>query len=76
MFAVHCLLVDLHKIRSWLTRKWADYEEGKCDLIVASMATNTAIEICMKWEQDLTKSLNLGGEYELVLLAFLVNRAR
>jgi hypothetical protein len=76
LFAVHCLLIDLHRIRSWLWDKWAAYKDGNCSLIVASLATNTAIGICMGWEQEMIQALELDLESDLGVLAFLVNRER
>lgn len=44
-FAYFCLLHTLHHMRQLLFETWADYRQGKTDLMSASITTNTALAL-------------------------------
>ena len=69
-FSVHCLLLDLHRLRLFVGQKWLEYRNGKCDLVVASVIMNTAIEISSRLQDDMVRTLGLKHVQELLLLTF------
>ncbi|KAE8221566.1 hypothetical protein CF319_g5097 [Tilletia indica] len=53
LMAVLFFLADLHDIRKYILELWMDYNNGKVDLITASVTTNTALELIRKPEHKL-----------------------
>lgn len=54
-FAFYCLLHDFNVIRIYIQQVWDSYKHGVTDLIAASIATNTAIEIARGLQDDFTE---------------------
>ncbi|KAF2827075.1 hypothetical protein CC86DRAFT_394111 [Ophiobolus disseminans] len=50
--AFHLLLSDLDKLRTEVERTWEGYKQGMYDLVVASITTNTAVDLARSLEQE------------------------
>ncbi|KAF2106006.1 hypothetical protein BDV96DRAFT_340413 [Lophiotrema nucula] len=51
-FAIDLFLSELHDIRKVIQMEWTAYKEGKQDMVVASLMTNTAIDLVRQAERD------------------------
>ncbi|KAL9620997.1 MAG: hypothetical protein Q9160_004515 [Pyrenula sp. 1 TL-2023] len=58
-FAAYCLFADLNDIRTYIKGLWTEYDEGKVNLITASVTTHTAIELARRNQADFDKSFEL-----------------
>ncbi|KAE8249917.1 hypothetical protein A4X13_0g5022 [Tilletia indica] len=43
---------DLHDVRDYIRELWLDYNEGRTDLLTASVTTNTALELLRRPHED------------------------
>ncbi|KAI9766307.1 MAG: hypothetical protein M1839_004922 [Geoglossum umbratile] len=50
--AIFCLFDDLRRVRMSIQSAWEDYKSGKSDLVTASVATNTALELVQNADED------------------------
>jgi hypothetical protein len=66
LIALQCLLEDLAAMRKVIQRLWEDYKDGSCDLVTASLTTNTAIELARRLEDDLKILDTYGGSTKLL----------
>ena len=76
LFAIFCLLDDLHRIRGSILQLWSDYRERKVDLITASVTTNTALELAQRAEEDFLASYPACRGYDETLKVILENVRR
>ncbi|SMR59530.1 unnamed protein product [Zymoseptoria tritici ST99CH_3D1] len=58
LFAQFCLMMDLHKIRTYLIEIWRVYAEGKEDLTVVAITTNTAIDFVRNLQKDIESTFS------------------
>lgn len=58
-FALH--LHDLSKLRSEVSTAWIGYKEGMFDLVAATIATNTAVDLARSMTDDLKSTLAKNG---------------
>ncbi len=65
----HCLFEDISKIRDFVGRLWANYQEGM-DLVAASITTNTAIDFVRNLEQDYLQQFPEKSDYESIVQMF------
>ena len=66
-YALDCLFQDVHDLLDFVTDIWGRYLDGKVDLAVAAVATNTAIDLVTRAEQSFhmeTKSSAMTREFE------------
>jgi hypothetical protein len=63
-FAIFCLFDDLNRLRKFLLDLWTQYKLGSCDLITASVTTNSAIELVHRAEKDLAASFPTIDTYD------------
>ena len=49
-FAMYCLFTDLHGLRTFISRTWYDYSDGRVDLMTASILANTAFDLVRRME--------------------------
>jgi hypothetical protein len=50
--AFHFLLSDLSKLRTEVEQTWEGYKQGELDLAVASLTTNTAVDLARSLEEE------------------------
>lgn len=67
-FAAYCLFADLNDIRTHIKGLWTEYDEGKINLITASVTTHTAIELARRNQADFDKSFELKGAQDTSVL--------
>ncbi|KAE8446788.1 hypothetical protein EG329_011693 [Mollisiaceae sp. DMI_Dod_QoI] len=67
LVAVQCLFRDFNQLRGYLKKLWNRYESKSLDLIPASVATNTAIQLAIRIENDLVASFPELAGYQEVL---------
>ena len=75
-FGLHCFLFDLHRIRGFVRKIWRKYQAGVCDLGVASVVSNYAIDIVVRLEEEMFKTLRIVSDYEKVFLSLVCNTVR
>lgn len=56
-FIIFCFFEDLHRIQETLERIWKEYKDGKCELTIASVTTNLALNLVHRAEEELIASL-------------------
>lgn len=52
LFAIFCLLEDLHELETQILEMWEKYHTGRVDLVTVSIATNTAYELAERLNID------------------------
>ncbi len=57
-FIIFCFFEDLHRLQDFLQETWKGYKSSKCDLTVASVTTNLALNIVRRAEDELIANLN------------------
>jgi hypothetical protein len=63
MFAVHTFVDDMQQVRKYLNSIWRSYHGGEIDLLVASVITNTAIDLVRQAERSFESLLKRPKNY-------------
>ncbi|KAJ9612123.1 hypothetical protein H2200_003720 [Cladophialophora chaetospira] len=71
MVALTCLLTDFASLRTVIGETWEGYKIGLFDLVAASIATNTALELTRRLEGEQEKAFSAhGGASRLIQLYY------
>ncbi|KAF2108575.1 hypothetical protein BDV96DRAFT_262247 [Lophiotrema nucula] len=62
-FAIECFLLEILNIRNMLKGLWKRYEATNYDLVIASLSTNTAIELVRQAEFELDHNIKRPRKY-------------
>lgn len=62
------LLEDFERLRSAIAKTWVAYKIGMCDIVAASVTTNTALEFARHLEEDATSLLERHRGVERMLM--------
>lgn len=61
LFAMTALMDDLSRLRLEIAELWTRYEAGEMDIAAVSVATNTAIELALSFEDDISPFVQKNG---------------
>jgi hypothetical protein len=70
--AIHCLFEDLARLRNFITQTWGGYRVGAVDLVTGSIATNTAIDLARRIEEEFIKAFPEYSDPEQISGIFFV----
>lgn len=62
--AVHCLFEDVADLRQSVTKMWSVFEGGGVDLLPCALASNTAVDLVRKAQEDFTKEFGPETTYD------------
>jgi hypothetical protein len=71
LFAIYCLFDDLNRLRHYISNLWIQYKTNRLDLIAASFATNTAIQLAVRSQADILSLFPAFMDYQGVLATLL-----
>ena len=57
-FIIFCFFEDLHRLQDFLQETWKGYKTCQCDLTVASVTTNLALNLVRRAEEELIANLD------------------
>jgi hypothetical protein len=68
--AFYFLMSDLNALRTEVSKSWQAYQQGLMDIVVASLITNTAVDLARAMVEDLSQQFAKHGGIEKMLEAF------
>jgi hypothetical protein len=72
-FAFFCFFEDLNNLREFISNLWRDYQQGKVDLVTASLTTNMAFDLVRRAEADLIAVMPVFKSYrEISLVPYII----
>jgi hypothetical protein len=72
-FALFCFFEDLNNLREFISNLWRDYQQGKVDLVTASLTTNMAFDLVRRAETDLISLMPAFKSYrEISLVPYIL----
>lgn len=73
-FVIFCFFEDLHRIQDFLKETWKKYKDGALDLSTCAMATNLALDLVRRAEEDIIGEapVLLGGQRSYEAISILI----